>query len=93
MNRLPNPWVFVPVALGAIAGGTVGYFVTKASCAPGSCTTASVSVALAVGICTAIGVGVVVVLALKSLSEWRRHVDREILTVSEPNEPRTPPSR
>jgi len=92
MNRLPNPWVIVPVALAAIAGGAVGYFVTNASCAPGSCTAASAAVALIVGIGAATGVGVVVVLALKSLSEWREHVDREILTVAEPTEPRTPPT-
>ena len=92
MRRLPNPWVIVPVTLAAIAGGVVGYFVTDASCAPDSCAIASVSVALVIAIGSAVGVGVVVVLALKSLSEWREHADREILTVVDTDEPPTPPT-
>jgi len=82
----------VPITLAALAGGVVGYFVTDASCAPGRCTLAAVSMAVAVGIGTAVGVGVVVVLALKSLSEWQEHADRGILTETDPAAPRTPPS-
>ncbi len=91
MNRFPNPWVALPVALAAITGGLVGYFVTDASCTPDSCTVAAVSVALVVGIGSALGVGLVVVLALKSISEWREHTDRDILTVTDTDDP-TPPT-
>ncbi len=92
MSRLPNPWVIGPILLAAIAGGAVGYFVTDASCVPDSCTVAAVSVALVVGIGSAVGVGIVVVLALKSLSEWREHADRDILTVADSDDPPTPPT-
>ncbi len=92
MSRRPNLWVTVPITLAALAGGVVGYFVTDASCAPGRCTLAAVSMAVAVGIGAAVGVGVVVVLALKSLSEWQEHADRGILTETDPDAPRTPPT-
>ena len=92
MSRRPNFWVTVPIAVAALAGGVIGYFVTDASCAPETCTFAAVSVALAVGIGAAIGVGVVVVLVLKSLSEWQEHAAREILTETDPDAPRTPPT-
>ena len=92
MSRLPNPWVALPVAIAAIAGGAVGYFVTDASCTPDSCTVAAVSVALVVGIGSAVGVGIVVVLALKSLSEWREHADRDILTATDTDNPPSPPT-
>lgn len=92
MSRRPNLWVAVPITLAALAGGVVGYFVTDASCAPGRCTLVAVSVAVVVGIGAAVGVGVVVVLALKSLSEWQEHADRGILTETDPDTPRTPPT-
>jgi hypothetical protein len=92
VTRRPNFWVTVPIALAAVAGGVVGYFVTDASCAPESCTLAAVSVAVAVGFGAAVGVGVVVVLALKSLSEWQEHADRGILTETDPDAPPTPPT-
>ena len=92
MSRRPNLWVAVPIALAALAGGVVGYFVTDASCAPESCTFGAVSVAVAVGLGAAVGVGVVVVLALKSLSEWQEHADREILTETDPDAPKAPPT-
>ena len=92
MRRLPNPWVILPVALAAAAGWIIGFFVTDASCSPGSCTAAAAIVATLAAAATAIGVGVVVVLALKSLSEWREHADREILTEVEPEEPVGPPT-
>ena len=43
MSRRPNFWVTVPIAVAALAGGVIGYFVTDASCAPESCTFAAVS--------------------------------------------------
>ena len=92
MSRRPNFWVTVPTALAALAGGVVGYFVTDASCAPEACTFAAVSVAVAVGLGAAVGVGVVVVLALKSLSEWQEHADRGILTETDPDAPKAPPT-
>ena len=92
MNRIPNPWIVVPIAVAAITGGAVGYFVADASCTPDSCTLAAVSVGLVVAIGAAVGVGIVVVLAFKSISEWREHADRDILTVADPDEPPTPPT-
>lgn len=76
--RLPNPWVAIPVLLAALAGGAVGYLVMDASCSPGSCAVASSLVGLVTALGSGIGVAVVVVLALKSLTEWRDHADREI---------------
>lgn len=92
MRRLPNPWVMVPIIVAGLAGGAVGYFVTDASCAPDSCTLPAVLVAVVVAAVAAIGVGVVTVLALKSLSEWKEHADREILTTTDPGEPPRPPT-
>jgi hypothetical protein len=92
MNRLPNPWVIIPVAVAVIAGGLVGYLVTNASCAPDTCAAAAIAVGAAVGLGAAVGVGVVVVLALKSLSEWTEHTNREILTATDPDQPPTPPT-
>lgn len=91
MSR-PNPWVVIPIALAAAAGGAVGYFVTDASCAPHGCTPAAILIAALVAVAAAIGVGIVVVLSLKSLSEWREHADREVLTVAESDEPPGPPT-
>lgn len=90
MSRVPNPWVVVPTAIAAIGGAVVGFFVTEASCEPTSCTVTASLVATISGLGAAIGVGVVVVLALKSLSEWRDHADREILTTVESDEPSPP---
>lgn len=83
MRRPPNPWVVVPVALATLGGGTVGFFVTRASCAPDPCIVPAALVATGVGLTAAVGVGVVVVLALKSLDEYRSHLDREIVTLVE----------
>jgi hypothetical protein len=88
---LPNPWIIVPVAIAGIAGAVVGFLVTDASCTPTGCTAAASVVAALVGIGTAVGVGIVVVLALKSLSEWRTHADREILTAAD-DDPTKPPT-
>ena len=91
MSRLPNPWIIVPVIVAGVAGAAVGFLVTDASCTPNGCTATATAVAAIVGIGTAIGVGIVVVLALKSLSEWRTHADREILTSSDDG-PSGPPT-
>ncbi len=77
-RRLPNPWVAVPVLVSAVAGFLVGYFVSDASCAPGSCPVAASLVGVAVGLGVGIGIGIVVVLALKSLDEFRTHREREV---------------
>lgn len=89
MNRIPNPWVVVPVAAAAVAGGAVGYLVTEASCSPGSCGLAAALIGIVTAVGAAVGVGVVVVLALKSLSEWREHGDREITIRQEREGPPT----
>lgn len=73
----PNPWFVVPVALAALAGGAVGFFVTDASCAPDSCGAAAAAVAVGVALAAAAGVGVVVVLAVRSLAEWREQQDMD----------------
>lgn len=85
MRRFPNPWVVIPVLLSGLAGGTVGYLVTDASCAPGSCAVAAAITAVIVGLAIAAGVGVVAVLALKSLDEHRTHRERSVL-VFDPEE-------
>ena len=92
MNRLPNPWVLIPIAVAAIAGGAIGYFVMDASCAPDSCPVAAGFIGAIVAVGAGIGVGVVMVLLLKSLSEWREHADREVLTVVDPDDPPGPPT-
>lgn len=84
--RLPNPWVGIPVALAAIGGAAVGYFVTAASCAPSSCVVPAIGVAVGSGLIAAIGVGVVVVLALRSLAEYRDGLDRDVLRFSDEEE-------
>jgi len=88
--RLPNPRIAVPIVLGGIAGGGVGYFVTDASCAPGSCPVAAVTVALVVALCAAAGVGVVVVLAVRSFAEWRIQSDRDVLVAKDDASDRSP---
>ena len=70
-------------------GGAVGYLVTDASCSPGSCGFVAALIGLVTAVGAAVGVGVVVVLALKSLSEWREHGDREITIRQEREGPPT----
>lgn len=83
--RLPNPRVALPVLASAAAGGVVGYVVTDASCAPGSCAGAAAAVAAGVALAAGVGVGVVVVLALRSFAEWRS-LDERVVTVPDPEE-------
>jgi hypothetical protein len=89
--RRPNPRVLIPVLIAAAAGGVVGYFVTAASCAPGSCRTTAAIVASAVALVAGLGVGVVVVLAVRSFAEWRVHGEREVLVVRD-DSPADPPT-
>lgn len=88
---LPNPWIAIPALLSAIAGGVVGYVVTEASCAPGSCAGTAVVVSVLVALGTGFGVGVVAVLAVQSIAEWRRQAEREI-TVPVSDTPPGPPT-
>ena len=81
--RTPNPRVALPILLAAAGGAAVGYFVTAASCAPGSCLPAAVGMAVVVGLVAAIGVGTVVILAVRSFAEWREHTEREVLVMEE----------
>jgi hypothetical protein len=90
LRRRPNPWVATPVLVAALAGGLLGFFVTDASCAPGSCRIAAALIGTAVAVVVGGGIGVVTVLALKSLDEFRTHRDREILTITDDEEPKSP---
>lgn len=92
MKRLPNPWVLIPIVISALAGGAIGFFVMDASCAPDPCPVAAGLVGTIIAVGAGVGVGVVMVLLLKSLSEWREHADRDVLTVTEPQEPPGPPT-
>ena len=73
-RRLPNPWILIPVLLGAAIGGVIGWSVTTVSCRPGSCVTSAVLVGIGSALVTAIGVLVVAVLVLRSLNEWQQAV-------------------
>lgn len=70
--RTPNPWIAGPVLVATIAGGVIGFQVTRVSCAPGSCLGAAVAMALLGAALAFFGVGTVVVLAVRSMAEWRR---------------------
>ena len=75
-RRLPNPWVLIPVLLGTVIGGAIGWSVTTVSCRPEGCVTAAVLVGVGSALVTAIGVLVVAVLVLRSLNEWQQAVRR-----------------
>jgi hypothetical protein len=85
-RRLPNPWVAIPVLVSTVAGFFVGFFVTDASCAPGSCTVAASMVGVVAGLAVGFGIGVVVVLAMKSLDEFRTHRDRDVTVEVDPED-------
>ncbi len=74
--RLPNPWVLIPVLIGTIIGGVIGWSVTTVSCRPAGCSTAAVLVGFGTALGTAIGVLIVAVLALRSLNEWQQATRR-----------------
>ena len=75
-RRLPNPWVLIPVLLGTVIGGVIGWSVTTVSCRPEGCVTAAVLVGVGSALVTAIGVLVVAVLVLRSLHDWQQAVRR-----------------
>ncbi len=75
-RRLPNPWVLIPVLLGTVIGGVIGWSVTTVSCRPEGCVTSAVLVGIGSALVTAVGVLVVAVLALRSLNEWQQAVRR-----------------
>ena len=70
-RRLPNPWVAVPVLIGFLIGGVIGWSVTTVSCQPEGCPAAAVLVAIGSALLTAAGVLVVTVLVIRSLAEWQ----------------------
>lgn len=69
--RRPSAWVALPVVAATVAGGVLGYLITRASCAPRSCVVWSVTIGTATAIAMLVGVGVVMVLAVRSIAEWR----------------------
>ena len=75
-RRLPNPWVLIPVALGFVIGGLIGWSVTTVSCRPDGCVTMAVLVGIGAALVTAAGVLVVAVLAIRSLNEWQQAAGR-----------------
>lgn len=79
MNRRPNPWFFIPVAMGLAIGGALGWMITGVGCR--GCVTAQVVVAVLGALVTGLGVGVVMVLAIRSMNEARA---RETVGLPEP---------
>lgn len=75
-QRLPNPWVLIPVTVGAVIGGVIGWSVTTVSCRPAGCPTAAALVGVGAALVTAAGILVVAVLALRSLNEWQQASQR-----------------
>lgn len=75
-RRLPNPWVLIPVLLGLVIGGIIGWSVTTVTCRPEGCVTAAALVGVGAAVVTAAGVLVVAVLALRSINEWQQAVRR-----------------
>lgn len=71
MRRVPNPWVAVPVLLGGLIGGVIGWSVMAISCRPDGCLALTVLVTLGTSLLTMVGVLVVAVLAIRSLGEWQ----------------------
>lgn len=71
-RRLPNPWVLIPVMLGSVIGGVIGWSVTTVGCRPGSCAATAALVGVGAALATAAGILVVAVLALRSLNEWQQ---------------------
>ncbi|MCB2222965.1 MAG: hypothetical protein KQH83_02225 [Actinobacteria bacterium] len=74
MRRL-NPWIAVPVLIATVAGGVIGFQVTRVSCS-GGCLWAAAAVGLLSAIAALVGVGTVLVLADRSVAEWREQQAR-----------------
>lgn len=70
-RRLPNPWILIPVLVGAVIGGIIGWSVTTVSCRPEGCGLVAALVGVGSALVTAAGVLVVAVLVIRSLSEWQ----------------------
>lgn len=68
VRRYPNPWVFVPSAVGFVIAAWLGYFLAELS---GTGTALAVIIAIVAGVVAAFGVGTVAVLAIRSFAEWR----------------------
>jgi hypothetical protein len=75
-HRLPNPWVLIPVMVGAVIGGVIGWSVTTVGCEPNGCAVAAAIVGGVAALATAAGILVVAVLALRSLNEWQQATQR-----------------
>ena len=70
--RQLNIWVLGSVGLAFVAGGFIGWIVTRVGCPEGSsCVGSSILIGLTAGFVAAVGVGIVVVLATRSMEEWR----------------------
>ncbi len=67
MRRRPNPWFFIPVALGLAIGAALGWMITGVSCT--DCGVTQGLVATLGALVTGGGVGVVMVLAIRSMDE------------------------
>lgn len=80
MSRRPNPWFFIPVAMGLAIGGVLGWMITGVSCQ--DCVTTQVVVAILGALVTGVGVGVVMVLAIRSMDEARA---REAMGLPDPD--------
>ena len=70
-RRFPNPWVLIPVLIGLVVGGVIGWSVTTVSCRPDGCGLEAGLVGVGAALATGIGVLVVAVLVIRSLSEWQ----------------------
>lgn len=73
--RRPNLWIAVPVLLATVAGGAIGFQVTRVSCG-GGCVPTSVGIGVLSAAAAFFGVGTVLVLAYRSIAEWREQQAR-----------------
>ncbi len=71
-RRLPNPWVMVPVMIGFVIGGVIGWSVVTVGCRPGGCAPLAALVGLGAAFVVAAGILVVAVLVVRSLNEWQQ---------------------
>ncbi|MDH3307051.1 MAG: hypothetical protein OEO77_05990 [Acidimicrobiia bacterium] len=76
MRRYPSPWFLVPVLVGTLVGGGLGWQITTVGCRPDTCSGLAIGMGILFGLISAGGMSVVVVLALRSISEWRDATSR-----------------